>query len=127
MDPSNDREREALLAKYGAKPVTFKNLLSQLDALAPVIVDSINKRMAPLLKRIEQLEKDNAQLAEQKLSAFADSYRGTWQPGPHQRGAMVTWEGSLFLCWVDTEAKPGTNGDWRLVVKRGRDGKDLRG
>ena len=36
----------------------------------------------------------------------------------------MTWGGSLFIAQADTEAKPETNDDWKLAVKRGRNGKD---
>lgn len=53
-------------------------------------------------------------------------YVGIYRPGtPYSKGDMVTWEGSSWLCTEATTRKPG-EGDthWRLVVKRGRDGKD---
>ena len=46
------------------------------------------------------------------------------EPGEHQRGAVVTMGGSLWLCFRATTAKPGAGDDWRLIVKRGADGKD---
>ena len=61
------------------------------------------------------------QLAKPTL---ADCYRGVWQPGEHKRGSAVTWGGSLFIAQADTEAKPETSDDWKLAVKRGRNGKD---
>lgn len=36
----------------------------------------------------------------------------------------VTFGGSFWIAQKDTSAKPGTNEDWRLAVKKGRDGKD---
>jgi hypothetical protein len=46
----------------------------------------------------------------------------------YQRGAVVTWAGSAWHCHAaTTTAKPGEGAtDWRLMVKRGRDGKDVR-
>lgn len=50
--------------------------------------------------------------------------RGVWREGAFKRGDAVTWGGSLFVAQRDTETKPETMGsDWRLAVKRGRDGK----
>lgn len=53
---------------------------------------------------------------------------GVYKTGrDYVRGAIVSYDGSGFICKVDkTSAVPGTSSDWRLFVKRGRDGKDLR-
>lgn len=61
--------------------------------------------------------------------SVADFYRGVWTAGLHKRGSLVTWGGSLWMAQRDTEVKPETKGnedDWKLVVKRGRDGKDAQ-
>lgn len=50
--------------------------------------------------------------------------RGVWKDGTtYAAGDGVTWGGSWFIAQKDTTAKPETNEDWRLAVKRGRDGK----
>jgi integrin beta 3 len=55
----------------------------------------------------------------------AQIYRGVWKAGDaYEPGDTVTWGGSLFVCRRETIAKPETNDDWTLAVKRGRDGKD---
>lgn len=48
--------------------------------------------------------------------------RGMWREGKFERGDGVTWGGSFFIAQRDTSAKPETSPDWRLAVKRGRDG-----
>ena len=55
---------------------------------------------------------------------LADCYRGVWREGSFKAGDAVTWGGSLWIAQRATEAKPETNDDWKLAVKRGRDGKD---
>lgn len=52
--------------------------------------------------------------------------RGVWREGRFQRGDAVTWGGSLWIAQCDTGEKPEAGADWRLAVKRGRDGKDYR-
>lgn len=42
----------------------------------------------------------------------------------YAQGDGVTWDGSFWIAQRRTKAKPGTCADWRLAVKRGRDGKD---
>lgn len=52
---------------------------------------------------------------------------GIWKDGTaYVAGDGVTWGGSFFIAQAATTAKPGGSDDWRLAVKRGNDGKDLR-
>ena len=55
--------------------------------------------------------------------------RGVYRSGAaHRRGDGVTYAGSFWIAQRDTEATPGGDSpDWRLAVKRGRDGKDSGG
>lgn len=52
--------------------------------------------------------------------------RGVFKEGvPYERGDGVTWAGSYWIALTDTSSKPGDgNADWRLAVKKGRDGRD---
>lgn len=49
--------------------------------------------------------------------------RGVWREGEYKAGDAVTWGGSLWIAQKDTGAKPESGEDWRLAVKRGRDGR----
>lgn len=52
--------------------------------------------------------------------------RGIFRDGAsYERGDAVTWAGSLWIAQRSAETKPGDGEDWRLAVKRGRDGKSL--
>lgn len=52
-------------------------------------------------------------------------YRGIWKQGSYERGDMVTRDGSMWHCNVQTtEAMPGTSPDWQMAVRRGDKGKD---
>ena len=52
---------------------------------------------------------------------------GVWKEGTsYVAGDGVTSGGSFFIAQADTTAKPGKSDDWRLAVKRGNDGRDLR-
>lgn len=55
-------------------------------------------------------------------------YRGVYKAGEtYQFGDLVTWAGSLWHAEKETSAKPDSpDGDWRLAVKKGRDGKDAK-
>ncbi len=53
-------------------------------------------------------------------------YRGTFQSGQKsQANDVYTFGGALWMAKGDTDTKPPSE-DWRLMVQRGRDGKDLR-
>ncbi len=50
--------------------------------------------------------------------------RGFFSQGKsYQAGDGVTWAGNYWIAQKDTDAKPGEGTDWRIAVKRGRDGK----
>jgi hypothetical protein len=51
------------------------------------------------------------------------AYRGVWEQRQYNEADLVTHDGSMFHCNCSTRAKPGTNSDWVLCVKRGRDAK----
>lgn len=51
--------------------------------------------------------------------------RGVYREGSeYKAGDGVTWGGSFWIAQKDTSAKPDAGDDWRLAVKRGRDGKN---
>lgn len=51
-------------------------------------------------------------------------YKDIWKDGEYEHGDVVTWAGSSWHCQADTTDKPGTSDNWRLMVKRGSDGKN---
>jgi integrin beta 3 len=53
---------------------------------------------------------------------------GVHRPGAsYEAGDCVTHGGSYWVAKADTAETPGKSDDWRMVVKRGRDGKDAPG
>lgn len=51
--------------------------------------------------------------------------RGVYRPETdYAKGDSVTYGGSVWIAQSDTKAKPDGSPDWRLAVKKGRDGKD---
>ena len=44
----------------------------------------------------------------------------------YDAGDLVTDHGSLFYCSRTTTGRPAASPDWKLMVKRGQDGKDSR-
>lgn len=59
-----------------------------------------------------------------KLHTILD--RGVWEQRAYETGDAVSYGGSLWIAQHDTEDAPGTSKAWRLAVKKGRDGRDLR-
>lgn len=50
---------------------------------------------------------------------------GVWRMGAsYGKGSGVTYAGSLWIAQAETRSKPGEGADWRLAVKRGKDGRD---
>jgi hypothetical protein len=126
----SDNEREELGRefdqKYGQTPVTYAILRRHLFEFRDAVANAFSKSKASreaLDQRITELEQKIVQLKAAPPS-IADWYAGVWQPGVHRRGTLATWNGSLFLAMTDTSAKPETTDDWRLIAKRGKDGKD---
>jgi hypothetical protein len=58
---------------------------------------------------------------------FDDSYKDVWKEsaGEYKRGDIVTHKGSVWLAKSSTIERPGIGEGWKLIVKAGRDGKDL--
>ena len=61
------------------------------------------------------------------LDAKSWNYAGVYVTGKtYDVSDLVTDHGSLFYCSRTTTARPGQSPDWKLMVKRGQDGKDAR-
>lgn len=77
-----------------------------------------------------RLKQNGAVLGERRwakpVANVADIYKGIWKEGEFTRGQLVTQGGSLFLAQRDTSDKPETSDAWKLIVKRGRDGRDFK-
>lgn len=75
------------------------------------------------------LSEDVRELVKQEAAAFHKSmHRGVWSGSrTYERGQMATYNGGTWSCQRDgATEKPGESGDWLLVVKAGRDGRDRR-
>src|SRR4029077_16588083 len=72
----------------------------------------------------EQLDKSgsNEKYVEVTLDHPLD--RGVWKQGKYHKGDTVTFGGSMFIAQCETEAKPETNKEWRLAVKKGLNGSN---
>jgi hypothetical protein len=76
-----------------------------------------------IVGRVDQL--GTAVAALERLKSFF--YRGTWDASEeYDEGDFCTDRGSLWTCLAPTRSRPGSNSDWQLAVKRGKNGKDAR-
>lgn len=87
----------------------------ELQKIIKGIATVMGERFSRLEKRILEIEKKGVE------------YKGIYQPAQlYERGAIVTYKGGMWHANVATRSLPGTNIEWTLCVKSGRDGKDAR-
>lgn len=81
-----------------------------VEAIAPVVANFVNRRMAPL----ERLVAD--------LGQCSMRYAGVFKAGrTYTSGEVVTCDGGLWFALSSVDTKPGVSrADWKLVVKSGR-------
>jgi hypothetical protein len=64
---------------------------------------------------------------EYHARSWVDLDRGVWRNGEtYQRADMATWDGNTWGAVRETTSQPGTDDSWRLIAKKGRDGRDRR-
>jgi hypothetical protein len=107
----------AEMAKFIAKQldnVDQANVFGRLCAL-----EATRGQPAEPDPRIAQLE-SRIRALEQRPAGM--KYVGVWRTGlGYEPGSVATYNGSMWHANVVTTAKPGTNGDWTLAVKHGKD------
>jgi hypothetical protein len=116
----NQRNVLGRAPKYGEQPVKLTGVWAELPKFITSAFEIYTeKKIKPLLRRIEELE------ARPELS-----YCGVWSAGKtYAENSLVTHAGSLWIAKKTTAAYPGGNaepGSWQLCCKRGADGKDGR-
>lgn len=75
-----------------------------------------------------RLTHTDGEVVEHEIRSQAIIYREIYQEGTEYVGGdAVTWAGSLWIALRATASKPGDGSpDWRLAVKKGRDGRDAK-
>jgi hypothetical protein len=117
VSTSDAAKKEKALASL----VEFMKNYPETRAVFPVIA-ALGETHRRLRDRIIALEKRET-----------SSYEGVWRSDvDYGVGKMVTHQGSIWACLAtgNVGVRPGAGGTeklWRLAVKRGRDGRDLRG
>ena len=81
-----------------------------IDAIATAIVFFVREQLAPILKRLDDIEQQPP----------SPHYVGTFEQGKaYARGSLTTRSGGLWLALENTTQVPGRSDQWRLVVKSG--------
>jgi hypothetical protein len=90
--------------------MTDEELISLIDAIAPVIREYVVSKASALETRIKSLE-------SRPLLKYAGVFR---EGATYAEGHLATHAGGLWLATESTTFTPGTAGSgWRLIVKRG--------
>jgi hypothetical protein len=98
-------------------PHQARLIRSLMAGIAPVIAEHVRSALAPLVRRLEELEAHGQSV----------KYMGIWDSKTqYEPGSFVTDKGSVWHCNDTTRARPGDSPAWTLAVKRGADGRDAR-
>lgn len=91
-----------------------------VDGIADVDTEEIDDRHFAIVHRMS-----SGKIVRKVLHHDAMIYHDVWKPEQeYVRGDTATWDGSMWVARKTTKLKPGdSNDDWRLAVKRGRNGK----
>ena len=113
----------------------------EMDAIADVLVQTIQEALAPLREEIKALQATKGvspadlqhlghrlkHLEEQPRLRYAGVFDSTKTYRP---GDIVTHRGSGWYCHEETRSIPGAPSaagrSWQLMIKAGRDGKDAQ-
>lgn len=103
---SADLDIDRQLLDAGLHPA----LLTSFRELAEAAAESIVKR--------EAAAHGNGATRSAERDASTMNYRGTWTPGSsYDRGAVTTYDGTIWHAEERTTDRPGASKSWRLMVK----------
>jgi Collagen triple helix repeat (20 copies) len=99
-----------------------------------LLQEYIDERIAVMLKAAKVTTTDGGRTLSVSLAGTVHEIKtgipihvGLWKENTtYLAGDGVTHGGQFFIAQRDTTTKPLTSDDWRLVVQRGRDGRDWR-
>ena len=94
----------------------WREVASAITSLIDVKFGRLKNENEAIMRRLKYLEEQPSL-----------EYFGVYEPGQNYRkNALVTYEGCLWIAKSNTGSAPGNPGgsQWKMCVKRGRDGKD---
>src|SRR5262245_28285828 len=107
---------------------------ADLALLSRMIIEQIAAEVAAVFKAASFTSADGGRtltaalgpvIQEVKTNVILDA--GVWAADrAYVAGDAVTYGGSIFIAQKMTSKQPEKSDDWRLAVKRGRDGRDYR-
>lgn len=107
---------------------------ADLELLRGYILEQVAETFADAFKAASFTSPDGGRTLNATLGGISHQIKtaiplhvGLWKENTtYLTGDGVTHGGQFFIAQVDTTAKPLASNDWRLVVQRGRDGRDYR-
>lgn len=97
------------------------------DEFDRALIDAKQRGAEEMMASLEVLDDGRTlKIGERSFALALPLDRGTYSEGvTYQKGDIVTWAGAAWIARAQTAEKPGQGETpWRLMVKRGRDGKD---
>jgi hypothetical protein len=125
---------DALVTSFNA--VVFDTQATDLDVkgACDVLVNSLERAPVAAMEAIVGLVtealramNDRNIARNEQIAALERSDAGVWDAAKtYLRGDKVTYDGHYFVAQRTTASMPTEGGNWRLVVRRGKQGKDGR-
>lgn len=96
------------------------------DGRDAISIDGFDLSVCPDLRTIKVCLSDGEKTIEKEVKIPSILDRGVYSSTKqYEQGDAVTYAGGIFIAQVDNPSGyPETSKDWRLAVKRGRDGRE---
>jgi hypothetical protein len=98
-----------------------------MEYVLGIVAQGVGRELRDISKRIAERDEQIAGLKKDIAECLKDA--GVWdEKTTYPPGRLVTSDGSAWVSrQLNSHAKPGTSGVWRLLVSRGRNGRDAKG
>jgi hypothetical protein len=126
MGPKGEKGADGRDGRDGTKGDPGRDGKDGRDGIQLEQVEMAAERIAMRMLGAIEVQGREWKLGERTVRIPGIEYRGVWAEGAgYERGDLVTFGGSLWMCEAATDRKPGM-GDgapWVLAAKKGRDGR----